>query len=394
MKGTDLLGRPRRSGQKSIVGQKLRWPPFSLFNAREGEWQDRKREWLSLGIRSELGREDNLAILPGAGRDIDLYRHLEGTKKRGITYNTGGPATLANSYRVLPGARTAAHNSCWLGSDGKPIGGAGALNGDAGTAASQTGTSVFDPVLCELFYRWFVPVSGLVVDPFAGGSVRGIVASVTGRDYIGLDLRPEQAAANDMQANAICVPGSEPNWLVGDARHIRSLVHENVTANFKADALFTCPPYFDLERYSDDPRDLSNLSWEDFQASLKQIITDSVALVADDRFLGIVIGDIRDKEGYFRNLPSFVIKCFTEAGCRLWNQMVLVTAVGSLALRIVRQFSNSRKIGLSHQHILVFAKGDAWQAVKACEPIETLTHDFATLVKAEQVTEQVFVPNV
>lgn len=31
-------------------------PPFSILNAREGWWQDRKRAWLSIGIQSELGR--------------------------------------------------------------------------------------------------------------------------------------------------------------------------------------------------------------------------------------------------------------------------------------------------------------------------------------------------
>jgi hypothetical protein len=31
-------------------------PPFSVLDARQGYWQDRKREWLSLGIQSELGR--------------------------------------------------------------------------------------------------------------------------------------------------------------------------------------------------------------------------------------------------------------------------------------------------------------------------------------------------
>lgn len=33
--------------------------PFSVFNAREGWWQDRKRAWLALGIKSELGRGEN-----------------------------------------------------------------------------------------------------------------------------------------------------------------------------------------------------------------------------------------------------------------------------------------------------------------------------------------------
>jgi hypothetical protein len=35
-------------------------PPFSVLNAREGWWQERKRAWLALGIRSEVGRGGNL----------------------------------------------------------------------------------------------------------------------------------------------------------------------------------------------------------------------------------------------------------------------------------------------------------------------------------------------
>ncbi len=31
-------------------------PPFSVLNAREGWWQERKRAWLAIGIKSELGR--------------------------------------------------------------------------------------------------------------------------------------------------------------------------------------------------------------------------------------------------------------------------------------------------------------------------------------------------
>ena len=31
-------------------------PPFTVMNAREGWWQERKKAWMALGIRSELGR--------------------------------------------------------------------------------------------------------------------------------------------------------------------------------------------------------------------------------------------------------------------------------------------------------------------------------------------------
>jgi len=31
-------------------------PPFSVLDARQGYWQERKRQWLAIGIQSELGR--------------------------------------------------------------------------------------------------------------------------------------------------------------------------------------------------------------------------------------------------------------------------------------------------------------------------------------------------
>jgi hypothetical protein len=51
-------------------------PPFSVLNAREGWWQDRKRAWLSLGIKSELGRG---APIGGAPLPMDRAGKMGGT---------------------------------------------------------------------------------------------------------------------------------------------------------------------------------------------------------------------------------------------------------------------------------------------------------------------------
>src|SRR5438445_1502296 len=46
-----------------------------------------------------------------------------------------------------------------------------------------SGTSIFDPVLCELSYRWYCARGGTILDPFSGGSVRGLVATLLGYNY-------------------------------------------------------------------------------------------------------------------------------------------------------------------------------------------------------------------
>lgn len=50
-------GMNQRNSSASLV-EKFGVPPFSVLDARQGYWQDRKRAWLSLGIQSEIGRGD------------------------------------------------------------------------------------------------------------------------------------------------------------------------------------------------------------------------------------------------------------------------------------------------------------------------------------------------
>jgi hypothetical protein len=229
---------------------------------------------------------------------------------------------------------------------------------DGGMAQMHTGTSIFDPVLCELVYRWFCPPAGLVLDPFAGGSVRGIVASKLGRRYCGVDLSARQIEANEEQARTICADPM-PEWINGDSRAVLATCDKN------ADLIFSCPPYADLEVYSEDPRDLSVMEHQEFLAAYRDIIGLACARLADNRFACLVIGDVRDRRGFYRNLPGVTVAAFEAAGLRLYNECILVTAVGSLPIRVRRQFEISRKLGKTHQNVLVFVKGDPRAAAGA-----------------------------
>lgn len=226
-----------------------------------------------------------------------------------------------------------------------------------------SGTSIFDPVICEIAYRWFCPPGGTVLDPFAGGSVRGIVASRLGRRYVGIELRAEQVAANRAQLHLAGEPA--PEWRHGDSRDIGRLA-----ADAEADLIFSCPPYWNLERYSDDPSDLSNMGEAEFFAAQAAIIREAVARLRDDRFAVWVIGDVRDGDGCYVNLSGKTVEAFEAAGARFYNDAILVTAVGSLPVRAGRQFEASRKLGRTHQNIMVFVKGDPRKATEACGPVQ------------------------
>lgn len=219
-------------------------------------------------------------------------------------------------------------------------------------AASKnlTGTSIFDPVLCEIVYNWFSPDNGIVFDPFAGGSVRGVVAELLGRHYIGIDLSEKQIDANQINADRF---GVCPAWHCDDSKNADLYLPDN-----SADLVFSCPPYHNLERYSDHPLDLSNMNYADFSDAYREIIHTACRKLKENRFAVFVVGDIRDSKGAYRDFIGLTKGIFRDAGLYLYNDIILLNVYGTAPLRAGIPFKQSRKMTKVHQNVLVFYKGD------------------------------------
>lgn len=296
------------SGDKYVdaVSGKLRdmfiQPPFSVLDARRGDWQKRKKVWGQL-------------ISSGNGRSDDLL--------------SGGMKSLAKS---------------------------------AGTNLS--GTSIFDPCLCETLLFWFSPKGGKIIDPFAGGSVRGLVSSYMGREYHGCDLSRKQIEENEKNyaqiaggENLFGEPLQAPNWYCGDSAHIDEIILED-----EFDAMLTCPPYADLEVYSDDPNDISNMPYEKFLEVYTEILRKSIEKLKENSFACVVVGEVRDKNGNYRNFIGDTIAACEKAGAKYYNEIVLITMVGTGALRAKKPFETSRKVMNTHQKALIFLKSGGDEA--------------------------------
>lgn len=274
-------------------------PTFSVLNQASGEWQKRKKMWLSTGLKSDEGRDDKMLK---------------------------GLAELAKKSKF-------------------------------GVFKEE---SIFDPVLCELIYTWFNAKGGVILDPFAGGSVRGIVASFKEMPYFGIDIRQEQVDANIKQIDICSDNKCKPVWLCGDSAKMNEILDEN----FMADFVFSCPPYADLEVYSDKEGDISNMNYEDFKRFYFLIINEAVKKLNNNRFCCFVVGEVRNKKGFYYNFVSDTIKAFESAGVRYYNEIILKTCTGAKVLTCGKSMKSSRKIGKIHQNILVFIKGDVKEAVK------------------------------
>lgn len=286
-------------------------PPVSVFDTKQGYWQKRKKEWKEMGLQSEVGREESLL---GSG-----LKNL--AKKKGM---------------------------------------------------SIAGTSIFDPVLCEIIYNWFCTENGTVFDPFAGGSVRGIVAETLGLRYIGIDLSEKQVDANQINADKfrLC-----PVWICDDSRNADSYIDDGM-----ADLLFSCPPYHNLEKYSEHPLDLSNMNYADFLEAYGSIISTACRKLKQNRFAVFVVGDIRDSKGAYRDFISTTKQLFLDNGLKLYNESILLEQYGTAPMRASLHFESYKKLTKVHQNVLVFYKGD----IKAIKQNFTNEFKFADLEKYKQ----------
>lgn len=309
-------------------------PPFSILDTKQGYWQSRKRAWIATGIKSELGRggEDGKGSIGGNGASLGAGLQAKRGKDGKLEYKP--------ILKRHEGALT--------------FSGANDKDDFVGKAMQSAGggTSIFDPVLCEISYRWFNIAGGSVLDPFAGGSVRGIVASKLGHKYTGHELRAEQVEANKIQGKELIKDTPTPEWITGDSN--KTLDNNNETY----DMILSCPPYADLEVYSDDKDDLSNMPYKQFLEFYSSIIKKSVAKLKDDRFIVWVVGEVRSKDGEYYNLVNDTTKLFEDAGAKYYNEIILLNSIGSLPMRSARAFNASRKIGKCHQNVLVFYKGN------------------------------------
>jgi len=297
----DLVGRRNLLGQLvapeavSSLNEQFIVPPFSILDGRAGYWTQRKAAWNKLPFDSGKGRPANL-----------------------LKFSSQLIAEFGNE--------------------------------------KNNGTGIFDPVLCELMYTWLCPKNGLVIDPFSGGSVRGVVATYLGYRYKGCDLRKEQIDENRKQAAAL---GLKPEYFCSDSRRFAAAV-KCKDGNF----MFSSPPYYNREHHCDLPTDLNNsTSYELYIKGYREVIASAVSCLEMDSFAAFEVADSRAKNGLVLNMVGATIEAFELAGMHLYNHIIHIKPVMTGHVRAPRMFNASRKFCPLHENILVFVKGDWKKAV-------------------------------
>ena len=103
---------------------------------------------------------------------------------------------------------------------------------------------------------------------------------------------------------------------------------DDILPNYDFDMLLTSPPYFSIEKYSDDKNDLSNMKLEEFKKIYCNIINKCSELLIDGSFVAWNIQNPREpNDGGIMDLTGITKNTFNNQGFILINELIIAKAI-------------------------------------------------------------------
>lgn len=298
---------------KALVGI----TPTNVWNSMKGEWLVEKKKWNEL---------------------ID---------NAGIIANVDNPA-----YATREG--------CWQGENGYSTMMTGKNHND--------GASVLDPFACEICLKLFMRKDGKrVYNPFGGGIQFGFVTGFYGYEYIASEIRQNQCDAN----NAICgaYQMDKVKWVQSDS--------STYEPEGMFDLIFTCPPYYKVERYIDydgnpPSGEINDMAtYEEFRDTLFKGYQKAIEHLNENSFFVAMVGDSRDKNGAYYGMEAETELFLKSQGLHLYNKIIYLETAFTRAMQVGKTI-DSRKLPKQEQKIIVAYKGNLNNIKALFEPIGRL----------------------
>lgn len=211
-------------------------------------------------------------------------------------------------------------------------------NENHGTTSSRANYSPFPKEIATLCCEFLLRGRKTVFDPFAGWGERGRAAIDHGLHYVGYDLSP---AAIDKAR---------------DEYKVLNLLADSRVAPLPDffDAVFTCPPYWNLEKYHGAGLDKA-ATFGAFVEELRGVFSRCYQHAAPGSLFVIMVGDWRAK-GIYYDLEFWVSLMFRQFGADVHDKIVVSRKKVS---KIKIMMPQCKRLGYTvrvHENLLVFRK--------------------------------------
>lgn len=352
--------------EKIIEQNTFGYPMIMTVSAKHD--LERPDVFKKLGFKSYLIKSDFHYMVYGKPSDIrlKLLSHIAMTNLWDST--TGEWLRIKKEWnekleRVgdlynIPNPKFASREGCWQGSAGFAnvvLSKRSVVDNEILTDKSKTvngNASVLDPAACEIILRLCIPKHGFkVYNPFGGGVQMGFVTGGCGFEYMATEIRQNQCDAN----NALCQDFYNTRWIQADSSTYKP--HD------KYDLVFTCPPYYKVEKYIDydgnsPAGELNTMgTYQEFRDLLFKGYKNAIEALNDNCFFVVMTGDSRGKDGGYYGCEAEHELFFKEQGLLIYNRIVYLESEFTRRAQ-AKKTLHHRKWPKSEQKIFMFFKGD------------------------------------
>lgn len=214
--------------------------------------------------------------------------------------------------------------------------------------------------LAEFLITYYTPEGGLVLDQFSGRFTIGLAALHHGRRFVGYDLNPKNVErAREVITKHICSDTSKFRLESKDGVPLKEF--DGKTEYF--DAIVTDPPYvLKLEKYSEDPREIGNMTHSEYLKMIKLNFRRCYELIKtsnyeEKKFYPVIfkVGTGRRGKQGIIDMDSIFQSIASEVGFVLWDKLTNQLHTPFAATNWERNYVN-RYVQKNVETVLVWVK--------------------------------------
>jgi DNA modification methylase len=216
--------------------------------------------------------------------------------------------------------------------------------------------SEFHSGVAENIIRYWSMKGSVVVDPFAGRVTRAIVTTKLEREYFGYEITPNTYKRSLNHFNKHNV---NPTLYNGDGIKLGN------TKDNTADLVFTCPPYFNIEKYESCDNQLSDIKdYTKFMDTMNECVVNVKRVLKEGAFAVFVVADFRIG-GELKSFSSDLIRSFKDNDMIHWDTIIMEN-ISPFATLTAYQAACKRYVPKTHEYILVFRKPGEYEIPHYC----------------------------
>jgi len=212
--------------------------------------------------------------------------------------------------------------------------------------------------MVERVLKFYSNPGDIFLDPTMGDTAVMTVAYHLNRNFIGYDISEKNYNINVELKNKLM--GKAEQKMLSDKSNTIDIYKksgENMieVENNSVDVIFFSPPYWDLEFYGKEEKQLGyHKTYEEFLSGLKNIIAESYRTLSYERYCAININDFV-KKGKFYDYHMDVKKLMDDVGFRR-HDTIIIQWSNAIGQAFASQVEHWKKTSKTHEYILIGKK--------------------------------------